>query len=50
MKVPTGLSIESETLAKIDSFRGQIPRSRILEDLINKGLASERIENAGNES
>jgi hypothetical protein len=43
MKVPTGLSIEKKTLDQIDSRRGQIPRSRILEELINKGLSLEKL-------
>lgn len=44
MKVTTGLSIDSETLAMIDQMRGEVPRSRILERLINRGLAAERVE------
>ena len=41
MKAPTGISIEAETLKRIDQMRGEVPRSRVLERLINKGLAQE---------
>lgn len=44
MKVSTGLSIDHETLARIDQIRGEVPRSRILERLINKGIAAENAE------
>lgn len=50
MKVPCGLSIESETLTRIDQIRGEVPRSRVLERLINRGIAAEKAEKVGNES
>jgi hypothetical protein len=50
MKVQTGLSIDSETLTRIDQMRGEVPRSRILERLINRGIASENAEKVGSES
>ena len=45
MKVPTGLSIDSDTLDKIDRTRGEVPRSRVLERLINEGLNIEKQKN-----
>lgn len=45
MKVPTGLSIDSDTLDEIDRTRGEIPRSRVLERLINEGLNIEKQKN-----
>lgn len=50
MKVQTGLSIDSETLERIDQSRGEVPRSRILERLINRGIAAEHAEKMGSES
>ena len=38
MKMPTGLSMDEDLLILIDRIRGNTPRSRVLEDIIDIGL------------
>jgi hypothetical protein len=40
MKVPTGLSIDESLLKNIDDVRGDVPRSVILQNLIERGLST----------
>ena len=42
LKKGYGVSLDSGTVERIDSARGEIPRSRVLERLINRGLEAEQ--------
>jgi hypothetical protein len=37
-KVPVTISIEQDTITQVDRSRGQVPRSRVLEDAIDLGM------------
>jgi hypothetical protein len=39
-KVQTGISLEQTTFQAIERVRGNVPRTRVYEDLINRGLES----------
>ena len=39
MKIPCSISIDEKTVFRVDSFRHQVPRSRVLEDAINLGIS-----------
>ena len=41
-KVGVGVSLDKETLRYVDMIRGQEPRSRALENLINLGIVQQR--------
>jgi hypothetical protein len=49
MKAVTAVSMEKSTLKAIDIARGNVPRSRILEDLINRGISTPARGVSGND-
>jgi hypothetical protein len=44
MKFPITISIEKSTIDHVDNTRGQVPRSRVLEDLIDRGRKSQELQ------